>query len=83
MNLKRRASILLLLCLFAAGCSTQATEPAATQEANQYVGSVNSDKYHLPDCQWAQKILPENEIWFGSKQEAKESGYVPCKVCNP
>lgn len=48
-----------------------------------YVGSINSDKYHYPFCQWAQKIYPENEIWFSSEEEAQASGYVPCKVCRP
>jgi len=48
-----------------------------------FVGSIKSNKYHYPDCQWAKKILPENEIWFSSSQDAKAHGYVPCKVCNP
>lgn len=48
-----------------------------------FVGSVKSDKYHYPDCQWAKKIKPENEIWFSSSEDARAQGYVPCKVCSP
>jgi hypothetical protein len=50
---------------------------------NLYVGSINSDVYHYPWCEWAQKINPENEIWFNSAEEAHDAGYRPCKVCNP
>lgn len=48
-----------------------------------FVGSIKSDKYHYPSCQWAEKIKPENEIWFSSSQDARNQGYVPCKVCSP
>ena len=48
-----------------------------------FVGSIKSNKYHYPGCQWAKKINPENEIWFSSSQDARAHGYVPCKVCNP
>lgn len=59
------------------------TEETAESTGDAYVGSVNSDKYHYPDCRWAQKIKPDNEVWFASKEEAEEAGYIPCKVCNP
>lgn len=48
-----------------------------------FVGSTKSDKYHYPSCQWAKKIKPENEIWFSSSQDARNQGYVACKVCSP
>jgi len=53
------------------------------QTQHQYVGNINSNKYHYPDCKWAQKIKPGNEVWFSSAQDAQAQGYVPCKVCNP
>jgi len=48
-----------------------------------YVGSINSNKYHLPSCYWAGQINKSNEIWFTSKSDAESHGYVPCKVCEP
>jgi hypothetical protein len=48
-----------------------------------FVGSIKSNKYHYPSCEWAQKIKPENEIWFSSSADARSHGYVPCKVGNP
>jgi len=60
-----------------------APEPATTTEAGKYVGSTNSDKYHYPDCRWAEKIKPENQVWFASSEEARAAGYVPCGTCKP
>jgi hypothetical protein len=53
------------------------------EETKKYVGSINSDKYHFPDCRCAQKIKPENRIWFANAEDARAQGYVPCKVCDP
>lgn len=50
---------------------------------NKYVGSINSDIFHYPNCKWAKKIKEENNIWFESRKEALDNGYTPCKVCNP
>lgn len=55
-------------------------EPA---ESGEYVGSTESDKYHYPSCYAAEKILPENEIWFATENEAAASGYSPCAICKP
>ena len=66
-----------------------ATPPQSTPETSskvqlgQYVGSIESDKYHYPGCRWAEKILPENAIWFNSVEEAKAAGYSACGVCHP
>jgi methylphosphotriester-DNA--protein-cysteine methyltransferase len=51
--------------------------------AGTYVGSKKSNKYHYPTCKWAQKIKPQNRIIFKSAKEARDAGYVPCKVCRP
>src|SRR5262245_17357051 len=51
--------------------------------SSEYWGSRRSDKYHLPSCQWAQRISPSNKRVFASVNEAQASGYVGCKVCRP
>jgi hypothetical protein len=48
-----------------------------------YVGSTTSNKYHRPDCSYAKKIKEENRVYFSDAWEAREAGYLPCKVCNP
>ncbi len=48
-----------------------------------YVCSQKSDKFHLPDCEWAQKINSKNKITYNSRDAAIADGKVPCQVCNP
>ena len=52
-------------------------------DGKKFVGSAKSNKYHYPDCRWAGKINPENEIWFSSSEDARSKGYVACGVCHP
>ena len=55
--------------------------PVSSQ--GEYVGSKKSNKYHKPDCRYAEKIEWANQIWFSSKEEAEAAGYEACKVCKP
>ena len=58
--------------------------PQHSQSVNAtFVGSRNSNKYHLPTCQWAQRINASNLVTFSSKQDAESRGYIPCRVCRP
>lgn len=52
-------------------------------EEECYVGSTRSKKFHRPDCDWAQRISPDNRVEFKSREEAIEAGYEPCKACRP
>ena len=56
---------------------------SSTSSVGSFVGSSKSNKYHYPSCQWAEKISPANEVWFSGSQDARNQGYVPCKVCSP
>lgn len=47
-----------------------------------FVGSKNSDKYHLPSCTWAKRIKPENIVCFKSTEDAKSKGYIPDSCLN-
>lgn len=49
----------------------------------EFWGSKNSNKYHHPTCTWAQKISSHNLVVFDSPEDAKQAGYVPCKICKP
>ncbi|MGB2791413.1 MAG: hypothetical protein IPJ67_01960 [Candidatus Moraniibacteriota bacterium] len=58
------------------------SKEASSQESNQvsvcaFVGSRNSDKYHLPKCTWAKRIKAENRICFASAADAEAKGYKP------
>lgn len=52
-------------------------------EGAAYVGSAQSNKFHKPHCQWAEKIKSENRLCFASREATLAYGYVPCKVCKP
>lgn len=58
-------------------------ETTSPKSSGVYVGSIDSDKYHNPGCRFAKEILPENEIWFDSTEDAQNSGYSPCGGCHP
>jgi hypothetical protein len=73
--------VFALFLLLLAGCG--GTQKVVVPVQQQYVGSINSTKYHLPNCQWAENIKPENEIWFSSIEETQKAGYKPCKTCQP
>lgn len=57
--------------------------PALLFSQEKYVGSKNSDKYHITSCQWAKRINPDNLVSFDSPEAARKEGYIPCKVCKP
>lgn len=46
-----------------------------------FVGSKNSNKYHLPTCRFAKLIKPANLVCFASVQDAVAKGYQPDKGC--
>src|SRR3989344_7956925 len=54
-----------------------------SEDECKYVGSKNSDKYHIPSCIWAKRIKSENLVCFNNKEEAENKGYKPCSVCKP
>ncbi|MCH7826517.1 MAG: hypothetical protein IIC75_00870 [Bacteroidetes bacterium] len=70
--------LLLFFFLFIIGCSNK--QPV---ENYKYVGTINSNIYHYPDCRWAKKITEYNLITFVSVEDAKHKGYRACKVCKP
>lgn len=63
--------------------SEPVAETTSPKSSGVYVGSIDSDKYHNPGCRFAKEILPENEIWFDSAEDAQNSGYLPCGGCHP
>jgi len=55
-----------------------------TNETNySYIGNKNTKKFHFSYCSSAQKINDNNKIYFVSRNNALQSGFIACKVCNP
>lgn len=61
--------------------SSQKIEASSSPEKGAsscvFVGSKNSDKYHLPTCSWARRIKPANRVCFSSEEDARSKGYTP------
>jgi len=47
----------------------------ATYTPGKFVGSKKASTFHMPKCDWAQKISQDNQIWFNSREEARAKGY--------
>lgn len=63
--------------------ATETTAPETPAQSGEYVGSINSDVFHYPNCSYVNSIHPENIIWFSSRDDAIAHGYRPCKRCKP
>ncbi len=58
-------------------------EPAAAKQPT-YILNKNTKKFHYPSCSSADDIKPKNRLeFFGTREEAIQKGYKPCKRCNP
>lgn len=67
-----------------------AERSAATQEKTQnaptqfsFVGSKNSKVFHKPDCPSVKDILPQNLVYYKTRDEAIAAGKRPCLRCKP
>ncbi|MBO6122299.1 MAG: zinc ribbon domain-containing protein [Methanobrevibacter sp.] len=49
----------------------------------EYWASVKAEKFHLPDCEWAQKISEDNKVIYDSREDALSDGKIPCGECDP
>lgn len=62
---------------------TLSQQPADNGKGITYLGSDQGGRFHSADCRYADKIPEDHRRCFSSRDVAIDSGYVPCKVCNP
>lgn len=49
-----------------------------------YIVNTNTDKFHDPECKYADSIKEKNRWEYtGPREDLIYFKYVPCKVCNP
>lgn len=59
-------------------------ETTRLKDGRDYVLNINTDKFHLPDCDSVKQIREDNRReYFGSREELISLGFSPCKNCNP
>lgn len=57
---------------------------SAAEQTGDYVMNLNTRKFHLPTCSSVDEMKEKNKAEFsGTRQELIDSGYAPCKRCNP
>lgn len=56
-------------------------KPRGMYMGGQYVAARGGTTYYYPWCGGAQKIAPENQVWFKSEEAAQAAGYAPAKNC--
>lgn len=54
-------------------------KPRGMYLGGQYVAAKGGTVYYYPWCGGAQKITPENQVWFQSAEAAQRAGYSPAK----
>jgi beta-lactamase superfamily II metal-dependent hydrolase len=68
-----------------AGSTAILTSDSNTVTASEalYIGNAGTMKFHTIDCSAGLKISDRNVVYFKTRTEAIDQGYVPCKLCNP
>lgn len=56
---------------------------SSSSASGSYVGNSNTGKFHLASCNSVNKMSEGNKVFFSTRDEAVNQGYVPCKICNP
>ncbi|WP_458455425.1 thermonuclease family protein [Methanobrevibacter sp.] len=63
--------------------SSSDTSSQSSSDSGSYVGNSNTGKFHLASCSSVGKMSDKNKVFFSSRDDAINQGYVPCKRCNP
>lgn len=63
--------------------SSSDTSASSSSGPGSYVGNANTGKFHVSGCDSVNKMSEKNKVFFSSRDDAINQGYVPCKRCNP
>lgn len=80
------ASVLALCCivLVCLLCIPRGiAAPVSAMPPAPFVASTESGKYHLIGCSYAEGILNENRVYYGTAADAEADGKEPCYFCRP
>ncbi|MBR6632696.1 MAG: MBL fold metallo-hydrolase [Clostridia bacterium] len=64
---------------------TPDAQPEKTEAiTTDYIGNINTEKFHYPDCSSVKRMKESNKYYFtGTREEIIAEGYEPCGNCNP
>lgn len=61
--------------------SKPVSDTRSSKTESNYIGSIKSSVIHKRTCRHAQKIIPENRIYYDTIQDAIEDGREKCSAC--
>ena len=61
--------------------SKTVSDTRSSKTESNYIGSIKSSVIHKRSCRHAQKIIPENRIYYDTIQDAIEDGRKKCATC--
>jgi hypothetical protein len=51
------------------------TKIEKTFTPGKFIASKKARKFHIAKCDWAKRVNKDNQIWFGSREEAESKGF--------
>ena len=63
--------------------SSSSSHSSSSSGSGSYVANANTGKFHVSGCDSINKMSEKNKVFFSSRDQAINQGYVPCKRCNP
>ncbi len=47
----------------------------------KFIGCKRKEKFHSPQCTYAQYLHGFNRVDFKSEKDARAAGFIPCGIC--
>ncbi|WP_352230882.1 Ada metal-binding domain-containing protein [Pelosinus sp. IPA-1] len=47
------------------------------------MANSNTGKFHYAGCRYVNMMSQNHKVFYDSRDEAINAGFVPCKVCRP
>lgn len=64
-------------------CTVDAIAPATPQVEGAYIANSNTGKFHYAGCRYVKMMSPGHKVFYDSRDEAVNAGFVVCKVYWP
>jgi hypothetical protein len=56
-------------------------KPKKKKNSGMVIGGRRREVFHKPDCTYASYLYGSNRIEFEDSAEAREAGFIPCRIC--